>query len=935
MPANVIETHRPIFPDSKEAHPINTLNAPVSGLLTTLNCCYEFVKSLNPGHGYHKPDDGPMVQFDFRPNVLAESAISAISPVARLFIDAVKFASGNKLLAGSLSLLVDVGRSSASPKSIIEINNAETLQQIGETKDYPINGSYIQHEPINLHGTQFRSIGTEDAPFIGNYDGDGNHISGLNTCLFNKISGDSVVKNVVITDSEINMTATANSRHIGFMACELSGSASLQDNRLANSVSVTHVPYNSNVAGVGIIAGRVSGAARISGCKADNCTITATASIEPEMLAAGSIAGLATDESVLLNNRVNNCSVNVGGFATKASAAVGEASGNVTIYNTSVTGCTVITSDVHTYLGMLAGQAKDNVKIHNTSVTDCTLSVHGQDGSRAGFGAGMLLNNAYIMQTQVTNSLLNSTSDGCNAGGGAGTILDNTGINYTTLTKSVIMTTGRGANAGAGVGFVIGNMNPSVTNTVVDSSKIITRGFDSNAGFTVGHANSNLSISNTVVNNSTVESFGMESDAGGCVGELLGILESENTRIQMENIRIKNSSVITHGKEASAGFAIGRASHHDNVTIKNTVATNSKLETAGMRANAGGGAGELWGQIQMENIRIKNSSVVTHGKEANAGFAVGYAYYDNTAIKNTVAINSKLETAGMYANAGGGAGELMIQVSLQKIRLQNSAISTHGKHAHAAAGAGLATDSSHVHDVLSNNTKIVTTGLSSHAAVGVGSLSGDSVVDKIVAACSDVEAKGRNSSAGIGAGVVADNPELSDILACGGVVRADKNAGIVAGSVTGTPQPGNVTACHVQVNDQLINDHCQEVNCLGLCLPATREHVRQTTPGTTLTTGLKNRSPGQASTMTQQEVQPISIEGVLGLSIALGVPVVYAAVNVARGVKDGLTGLDLVKAPVTYMVQDVQSLIGVVCGTQARGAEQGAIPLQPLEEDAI
>ena len=183
MPANAITDHRPIFPGSKEAHSINTPDSSGSGLSTRLSCCYEFVRSLNPGHGYHKPDDGSMVQFDFQPRLLAESAISTISPMTKLLIDVIKFANGNQWLAGSLGLLANVGGSLASSESPIEVKDAKTLQRIGEDKNYPINGNYIQREPIDLAGTQFQSIGSQGNPFIGRYDGGGNPISGLEHLL--------------------------------------------------------------------------------------------------------------------------------------------------------------------------------------------------------------------------------------------------------------------------------------------------------------------------------------------------------------------------------------------------------------------------------------------------------------------------------------------------------------------------------------------------------------------------------------------------------------------------------------------------------------------------------------------------------------------------------------------------------------------------------
>ena len=72
----------------------------------------------------------------------------------------------------------EVSLADAATDTPIEISSAENLKKIGTEPDFPLNGSYVLADDINLEGNAnnaWKSIGN----FTGTFDGDGHTISGL------------------------------------------------------------------------------------------------------------------------------------------------------------------------------------------------------------------------------------------------------------------------------------------------------------------------------------------------------------------------------------------------------------------------------------------------------------------------------------------------------------------------------------------------------------------------------------------------------------------------------------------------------------------------------------------------------------------------------------------------------------------------------------
>lgn len=96
-------------------------------------------------------------------------------------------------------------------EAVIEISNAEELARIGNDPAYPLSGSYILTDDIDLGASPedpWMPIGNEVMPFIGVFDGNGRTIEGLYidsgydyVGLFSKIGGNAVVRDLTVKGS--------------------------------------------------------------------------------------------------------------------------------------------------------------------------------------------------------------------------------------------------------------------------------------------------------------------------------------------------------------------------------------------------------------------------------------------------------------------------------------------------------------------------------------------------------------------------------------------------------------------------------------------------------------------------------------------------------------------------------------------------------------
>ncbi|USE34411.1 hypothetical protein [Endozoicomonas sp. SCSIO W0465] len=898
----------------------NTQNPKASLLSTIFNCGYEFVRSINPHHGYHQQNDGDGIQFDFQPEVFAKSVIKTVSPSANLLISGLEFINNNRLLAVPMAMMTHIVGSAAHSVSRgpIEINDAATLQQIGKKEHLPLNGNYIQTSPIHVTGDEFQAIGSQEQPFLGTYYGNGTTISGLTDCLFDTVSCDGSVKKVVITHSHMNIGEREPNRHRGFIACAAKESAFFTSNQVANSVVTTdkktwQYPPEQ---GLGLIVGQASGGVQMSGNQVNNCRIDASRKEQ-----VGLIAGIAEGYSIVSGSNVSGSSVIVKYGGSRASAVVGKALGNVKIESSTLTDINLESSCTSHYdetchnqnVGGVAGYASGNTEIRNTVARNVRIITR-ISYSDAGVIVGKAEENLKVFNSKVDGSSINSFGQNANVAIGVGAAKQKVQITNTHSANCTLSTGSSHSNSGGAAGKIEGRVE--VSNTEADHLSISTHGVSSHIGFGAGYSSGDTIIKGANAADSHLISYGRNSDIGGGAGIL-----------------------------------------RDNTRVSHTTLTNCHLLTQGLDSDAGGGAGNIAGNARVDNTTINFSNITTTASDSDAGFSVGQAA-GNGFITNTRVNNSTVQSCEANGNAG-GAGELTGNAVLQNTQVQDSTIIARGNSAYAAAGAGFAGSDSRVDGVVSKNNYIIGSGRSSHSAVGAGKLSDSAKVENIRAFCSHIEAKGKMASAAVGASVLEDTSQLSNILACGGSVRTlddgHGNAKVAAASITGDPEIKNVTACHVKINDKLVNKHCEAASCVDACLPnATHNPVLQTSqPATfasktsshsalsstsskpTLSAQAAQTSPfspviGEDKTVKHsiphglahkdmpsdfqvpQETQTLSMEGVIGLGIlggiTIGGAVVYGAVNIARAMKNGETGWALAKAPFSYAASDLRSL---------------------------
>lgn len=147
----------------------------------------------------------------------------------------------NKILAGAFTwikwicaifvcvLFVGAFHTEAYGDEAIAIGTAEQLQAIGSSPEYPMDGSYILTNDIDMSGISHKPVGTVEEPFAGTFDGAGYTIKNINIQsaaigtidklsagnvagygIFGVISQDANIKNINIYGAAISASVTEN-----------------------------------------------------------------------------------------------------------------------------------------------------------------------------------------------------------------------------------------------------------------------------------------------------------------------------------------------------------------------------------------------------------------------------------------------------------------------------------------------------------------------------------------------------------------------------------------------------------------------------------------------------------------------------------------------------------------------------------------------------
>ena len=254
----------------------------------------------------------------------------------------------------------EVSLADAATDTPIEISSAENLKKIGTEPDFPLNGSYVLADDINLEGNAnnaWKSIGN----FTGTFDGDGHTISGLylnagnlgptdqGLGLFTSVGQDGSVKNLTVEGkidptglkhssiggivgrnnggtisnctSSVDITGSVDSNVGGIVGSGDSGT--IENCRNTGSINVT---CSSSDIGIGGIVGKTSNGT------VKTCENTGNVTVDHYCTGTGGIVGYAVGGS-----KVSNCrnSGSIDGNKSKTGGIVGENYGAVLkCYNT-------------------------------------------------------------------------------------------------------------------------------------------------------------------------------------------------------------------------------------------------------------------------------------------------------------------------------------------------------------------------------------------------------------------------------------------------------------------------------------------------------------------------------------------------------------------------------------------------------------------------
>lgn len=273
----------------------------------------------------------------------------------------------------------------------------------------------------------------------------------------------------------------------------------------------------------------------------------------------------------------------------------------------------------------------------------------------------------------------------------------------------------------------------------------------------------------------------------------------------VENIRINNCQVTTHGQQTMAAIISARRIGDHNRVARVEV-YHSAVETHGDRSDAGIIAGLCDGVT--EQVAIHHSRVKTRGNGAIAGLGGGEASGRLSQFSTTC---SRVETHGHGAIAGIGAGTFF-DGRLGPMTVIRSNVSTTGTTAIAGIGVGELQWTGQALDINALSSRVHTRGGGSSAGVGVGRINpyGESV--RVIAAGCQVLTEGAGANAGIGVGTInALTRYWLDVTSLNNTVQArdqSSHASIRGTLINGSEASAvGSTTINTRVNDDIYDDH--------------------------------------------------------------------------------------------------------------------------------
>ena len=352
----------------------------------------------------------------------------------------------------------------------IPVPDRETLEQIGHNDTYPLSGHYVQTQDINSDV----SIGNEDQPFYGHYDGGCHTISGQRRCLFGKLAEHGVVSNLRMAQAHVN----SDEKYSAVVACKMGEGSRVKNLLIEHSSLLTSkdgippffVPGTDPKTHAGLVTGHQREDSHIEQIGINNCSMTSTG----EAASVGIISGVS--EGYIRHITVNNSRAKTERDYSIAGIGAGVVKGRIdhlTVLNSQAE-----TDELDSIAGIGAGEISRGGRVKHLTTFNSSVET-GKENSDAGIGAGRcfgLLEEATAIACNAT-ALGEGSNVGIGVGRNRGEAIDIRAI------YCLVNATGQNANAAIGTVNFRGGRTENIT---VVNSGITASGKDSTADIGAG-----------------------------------------------------------------------------------------------------------------------------------------------------------------------------------------------------------------------------------------------------------------------------------------------------------------------------------------------------------------------------------------------------------------------------------------------------------------
>ena len=266
------------------------------------------------------------------------------------------------MVVGAVAVLPGIGSAAEARRTAgnyIEVKDVETLKKIGHDPSYPMDGSYVQTADIDAKDLH-QSIGDQDHPFNGTYDGQFHKINQLSHCLFKKVEN-GIINNLHIINAKINSDESA-----AVIAGSLSGESLVSNNLIENTDVVTSGKY----ADAAIVAATISGTSQVHNNTAINCNVLTSGFSAHGGIGAGFIIGSAQIKKIMAVNDT----VYTSGDIHQPVSGGGIIIGSAQIKKIMAVGSTVSTSGHHSPAGIGVGHILGSAQVQEITAVSCTVN---------------------------------------------------------------------------------------------------------------------------------------------------------------------------------------------------------------------------------------------------------------------------------------------------------------------------------------------------------------------------------------------------------------------------------------------------------------------------------------------------------------------------------------------------------------------------------